>query len=183
MPTLAAVAADLLAQPRPVLCLDTCELLMAVQCLPQRRVVHVEALNRILTFLASNPDRLQVVITDLVPHEWGQNIAEVQQKAGQFLDQADQDSALVHGAWAHLGRPLGSSPSAHAATALVNDLTALAQAVMAQACALDRDPPCVQRALDRVLARRRPSHNGQVKDSIHLEHYLELSRLLHAGGL
>jgi hypothetical protein len=182
MPTLAAAAADLLANPRPVLCLDTCELLMAVQCLPQRRVVHVEALARIHTFLAANPDRLQVVITDLVPHEWGQNIADVQQKASQFLDQTDQDSALVHGAWSHLGRPLGTSPSAHAATALVNELTVLAQAVMAQACVLDRDPPCVQRALDRVLAKRRPSHDGQVKDSIHLEHYPELSRLLHAGG-
>ena len=75
-----------------------------------------------------------------------------------------------------------SSPSAHAATTLVNELTALAQAVMAQAAVLDSDPVCVQRALDRVLAKRRPSHDGQVKDSIHLEHYLELSRLLQAGG-
>lgn len=53
---------------------------------------------------------------------------------------------------------------------------------MAQACVLDRDPACVQLALDRVFAKRRPSHDGQVKDSIHLEHYLELSRLLQAGG-
>ena len=53
---------------------------------------------------------------------------------------------------------------------------------MAQSCVLDRDPPCVQRALDRVLAKRRPGHDGKIKDAIHLEHYLELSRLLHAGG-
>ena len=125
MPTIAAAAADLLANPRPVLCLDTCELLMAVQCLPQRHVVHVEALARIHTFLAANPDHLLVVLTDLVPHEWGQNLAEVQQKAGRFLVQADEDSTLVHGAWSHLGRPLGSTPSAYAATALVNELTAL----------------------------------------------------------
>src|SRR5437588_338692 len=39
MPTPAAAAADLLANPRPVLCLDTCELLMALQCLVQRRLV------------------------------------------------------------------------------------------------------------------------------------------------
>jgi hypothetical protein len=182
MPTVAATAADLLANPRPVLCLDTCELLMAVQCLPQRRAVHIEALGRIRTFLAANPDRLQVVVTDLVSHEWGQNIAEVQQKAGQFLIQTDENSALVHRAWSHLGQPLASAPSAYAATTLVNELTALAQAVMAQACILDSDPDCVQRALDRVLAKRRPSHDGRVKDSIHLEHYLELSRLLHAAG-
>lgn len=89
MPTLAAVAADLLARPRPVLCLDTCELLLAVQCLPQRRALQVEALNRIRTFLTATPDRLQLVITDLVPHEWGQNIAEVQHQATRFLVQAE----------------------------------------------------------------------------------------------
>ena len=182
MPTLAATAADLLANPRPVLCLDTCELLMAVQCLPQRRAAHVEALARIHTFLSAKPGRLQVVITSLVPHEWGQNIAEVQQKAGQFLVQADEDSTLVHGAWFHLGRPLSSAPSVHAAATLVNELTALAQALLAQACILDRDPLCVERALARVFAKRRPSHDGRVKDSIHLEHFLELSRLLNAGG-
>ncbi len=182
MPTLAVLAADLLARPRPVLCLDTCELLMAVQCLPQRRAVHIEALKRIDAHLTASPDRLQVVITDLVPHEWGQNIAAVQQKTAQFLVLTDQDSAVVHDAWFHLGKPLGSAPSNHAGTTLVNDLTALAQAVMAQACVLDRDPGCVQRALDRVLDKRRPSHAGHVKDSIHLEHYLELSRSLHVGG-
>jgi hypothetical protein len=179
---IATVSVDLLGRPRPVLCLDACELLMAVQCLPQRRAVHVEALNRILTFLTANPDRLQVVVTDLVVHEWGQNIVDVQQKAEQFLRGADQDSALVHDIWSHLGRPLGTAPTAHAATTLVNDLTALAQAALAQASVLDSDPACVQRALGRVMAKRRPSHAGHVKDSIHLEHYLELSRLLHVAG-
>jgi hypothetical protein len=176
------VVIDRRTRPRPVLCLDTCELLMAVQCLPQRRVVHVEALNRIRTFLAATPDRLQVVVTDLVPHEFAQNLAEVQKKAKEFLVQADKDSTLVHGAWSHLSSPLGSIPSAHAANTLVNELTGLAQAVMAQARVLDSDPTCVHRALDRVLAKRRPSHDDRVKDSIHLEHYLELSRLLHTGG-
>ena len=28
------------------------------------------------------------------------------------------------------------------------------------------------------MDRRRPSHKGQIKDSIHLEHYLEFSRQL-----
>jgi hypothetical protein len=47
---------------------------------------------------------------------------------------------------------------------------------------LDRDEACVGRALDRVHGKARPSHGGMVKDSIHLEHYLELSRQLHAAG-
>jgi hypothetical protein len=182
MPPLATVAADLLGRPLPVLCLDTCELLMAVQCLPQHQAPHVEALFLIRKALTESPIRVRVVLTDLVLHEWGQNIAEVQQKAGEFLVRTDEDSQLVHDVWEHLERPLGSSPSTHTATTLINDLTALAQEVMARAVVLDSDPVCVQRALDRVLAKRRPSHQGQIKDSIHLEHYLELSRLLHTGG-
>jgi hypothetical protein len=182
MPPLATVAADLLGRPLPVLCLDTCKLLMAVQCLPQRVAPHVEALYLIRESLESDPVGVWVVLTDLVLHEWGQNIVEVQQKAGQFLVRTDEDSLLIHDVWEHLGTPLGSSPSAHATTTLVNDLTALAQEVMARAVVLDSDPVCVQRALDRVLAKRRPSHDGQIKDSIHLEHHLELSRLLHGGG-
>ena len=47
---------------------------------------------------------------------------------------------------------------------------------------LDRDDTCVGRAIDRVQNKVRPSHAGMVKDSIHLEHYLELCRQLHAAG-
>jgi hypothetical protein len=137
MPALATVAADLLGRPLPVLCLDTCELLLAVQCLPQRRAPHVEALRLIHDALTSDPARLWVVVTDLVLHEWGQNIAEVQQKAGQFLVQADKDSKVIHDAWTHLGRPLGSSPSDHTLTTLVHELTALAQEVLARATVLN----------------------------------------------
>jgi hypothetical protein len=182
MPSIADAVAELLAKPRPVLCLDTCELLAAVQCLPQRRVIHVEALSRLLTSLTAKPDRVLVVLTDLVLHEWGQNLADVQEKARRFLAQADQDSGLVHDAWAHLGRPLATAASTHAATPLIAELINLGQGVINVACVLDRDPVCVDRALGRVLSKARPSQDGRIKDSIHLEHYLELSRQLrHAG--
>jgi hypothetical protein len=182
MPSIAATATAVLAKPRPVLCLDTCELLAAVQCLRQRYVVHVEALTRLVTSVISNPDRVLVVITDLVVHEWRQNIAGVQSKAQAFLTYVDQDSGIVHDAWAHLGRPLATSASTHAASSLIAELTTLAQGVINLAWVLDREPVCVDRALGRVLSKTRPSQEGCIKDSIHLEHYLELSRQLHAVG-
>ena len=49
---------------------------------------------------------------------------------------------------------------------------------MGRAVTLERDGPCTERALSRVMDRRRPSHKGEIKDSIHLEHYLEFSRRL-----
>lgn len=178
MPWIAATATALQANPQPVICLDTCELLGAVQCVPQRCVLQVEALSRIFASLVSKPDRVLLVVTELVLHEWGQNITGVQTKAEKFLAQVDHDSGLVHDAWAHLGRPLGSTASAHSGSALIPELTALAQGLINAACVLDREAVCVERALGRVFAKARPSQDGRIKDSIHLEHYLELSRQL-----
>jgi len=182
MPSIAETAAALLAKPRPVLCLDTCELLGAVQCLRQRSVAQIDALYRLLTTAAVNPDHLLLVVTELVLHEWGQNIAGVQSKAQKFLTQVDDDSGVVHDAWAHLGMPLATTPSAHSGSALISELTTLAQDLINLACVLDREAVCVDRALGRVLAKARPSQDGRIKDSIHLEHYLELSRQLHNAG-
>ena len=48
---------------------------------------------------------------------------------------------------------------------------------------LDEDPACVRRELDRVKTKTKPSAGGAIKDSIHLEHFLELSRRLATRGL
>jgi hypothetical protein len=47
---------------------------------------------------------------------------------------------------------------------------------------LKEDRECVMRALHRVKWKRRPSHTKEIKDSIHLENYLELARRLRASG-
>jgi hypothetical protein len=45
---------------------------------------------------------------------------------------------------------------------------------------IDRDISPTNAALDRVVAKRRPSHKKEVKDSYILEHYLAFSRAI--GG-
>jgi hypothetical protein len=178
MPSIADVAKDLLLNPRPVLCLDTCELLGAVQCLPQGQVQHVDALFRLHRSCAANPLRVSIVITELVALEFGQNIAEVEAKAAKFLAAADDQSDRIHRAWSNINQPPRNAPSNHAATALVQELTNIAQATLGLATVIDSDQACVDRAVARVRAETRPSHKGKIKDSIHLEHYLELSRQL-----
>jgi hypothetical protein len=54
--------------------------------------------------------------------------------------------------------------------------------VIRGAMILKEDNTCVMRAVQRVKRRKRPSHKKEIKDSIHLEHYLELSRQLHVVG-
>jgi hypothetical protein len=68
------------------------------------------------------------------------------------------------------------------ASALVHELVALSQALLNQATWIDLDAARIDRPVQRVMAKRRPSHDGHLKDSIHFEHHLELARRLRAAG-
>jgi hypothetical protein len=182
MPALAAVALDLVARPRPVLCLDTCDLLDIIQCVAEGKARRLEHVRRLLDTLALRPDRVQLVVSYLVPVEWAQNQATVVADVEHKTRRLDDDITEIHLAWQYAGSPLPGPPPTYAGRGLPAVLAALAGTVLGWAVVLDRDDTCVGRALDRVHTKARPSHGGMVKDSIHLEHYLELCRRLHAGG-
>lgn len=182
MTTIDQTVADLVQNPRPVLCLDTCERLAAIEELSVGKVSAIEALVKIRNVLATNPNRMLLVLTELVQHEWNQNISNVQEKAAKFVRTIDEGSQSVHKAWALLDEPLSSEPSAYAESELIGNLVALTESVMAQANLLDNETVCFERAMNRVRAKRRPAHKGMIKDAIHLEHYLELSSRLQSNG-
>src|SRR5439155_21418200 len=96
MPAIAAVVADLLASPRPVLCLDTCDLLDVIQCVPEGKARRLEHVRRLIDTLSDRADAVQLVVSYLVPIEWAQNHATVLGEAQRKLNQIDQDIADVH---------------------------------------------------------------------------------------
>jgi hypothetical protein len=75
-----------------------------------------------------------------------------------------------------------SRPITYAALGLLADLQTTAQMLLDVSWALEREQACVNAAVQRVFDRSRPSHKRQVKDSIHLEHCLELARQVRKGG-
>src|ERR1700748_787490 len=98
MPTIADFAAQLIAgPPKPVICLDTCDILEVVQCLDweksggnsPRPVTCIEAAKRLMDALIVNPDRVQIVITRLIHREWTQNIEAIRTRAEESLDTID----------------------------------------------------------------------------------------------
>ena len=190
MPPLAAVAGQLIAgPPKPVICLDTCDILEVVQCLDweksggnsPRPVTCIEAAKRLMDALIVNPDRVQIVITQLVHREWTQNIDAIRTKAEEFLNTIDDivrrayQAAQLHGTGLPVYTPLSAST-------LVADLEGRSSDLLDQATQLDLDDGLIDRALQRVMDKHRPSHDGHIKDSINFEHYLEFARLLRAGG-
>jgi hypothetical protein len=182
MPALAAVVADLLARPRPILCLDTCDLLDIIQCVAEGKARRLEHVRRLVDTLSLRPDEAKLVVSYLVPVEWAQNQATVVADVERKTRTVDEDIAEIHRAWQHTGSPLTGPPPSYAGGGLPAALAALAGRVLGWATVLDRDDACIGRALDRVQNKLRPSHAGMVKDSIHLEHHLELCRQLDASG-
>jgi hypothetical protein len=69
-----------------------------------------------------------------------------------------------------------------AASSLVADAAGLSTSLLSAAVRLDRDNAIIWRALNRVMIKQRPSHDGHIKDSINFEHYLEFARQLRGGG-
>jgi hypothetical protein len=188
MPALTNLAVDLCAKPaRPVICLDTCDILEVVQCLDWERpgtprsAAPIEPVRRLLAALIANPDRAQLVVTYLVEHEWTQNIGDIRAKAESFLKRIDDIVSTAGQAAGLVGTAL-PAPTPLSASSLVEDAAALSASLLNQAVMLERDDAMIRRALNRVMIKRRPSHDGHIKDSINFEHYLEFARQLRAGG-
>ncbi len=184
MPTIDVVSGQLnTGRPKPVICLDTCNILEIVQCLDwekpgaPRDVSCVEAARRLLDALVANSDRAQVVITDLVYLKWAQNIAPIRTKAEEFLAKIDTIVGRPNQAAGLAGTVLPPYPPLSTST-LVADLVALSTDLLNQAIRLDLDDVLINLALARVMNKHRPSHDGHIKDSINFEHYLEFAHRL-----
>jgi PIN domain len=182
MATIKEAVGALSADKVPVLCLDTCDFLDVVRELAEGNLFHVGSFRRILTTLDLAPGRLGLVVTYLVRHEWERNKIQVGLELEKFLDDAATSALRIAEA-----RKLGNLPALFADpglfdSTLVQKLVELAEDVMNHAVILEKDDSCVALALDRVMDGRWPSHRNEIKDSIHWEHYLELSRQLGAAG-
>jgi len=197
--TPALLASALTLSPRPVVCLDTCTLFDLVRTMTghpsrdheaaikssdrppshARLVRDLEAAIKLTDAAVATPARAAVVVTDLVRLEWSQNLTKVAAGATvavwQFYQVLDTAKAL--------GRTLPPPPDFTTFPSLMVDLVLAASALLARGLTLDRDPACAGRAIDRVANKVRPAgESGEVKDALHLEHYLELSRMLGAAG-
>ena len=182
MKKMADAIADLIGSPRPVLCLDTCVFLDVIRTVSRGRSELLPAVKKLLEFLAVTPDRVQVLITSLVALEWKQNVVTVKAETAKWLTETDGRVTEIYRAWDRIGKPLPGQSPIYNKPALLEELAELAKSLIDNAMVLKEDDACVSRALGRVKSKRRPSHTKEVKDSIHFEHYLDLSRQLHAAG-
>jgi hypothetical protein len=182
MKSIADAVADLIGAPRPVLCLDTCLFLDIITTGNRGQTDLIEVNRRLSEIIVTAPDRVQLVVTSLVLREWVQRRSEIRDEATQWLAETDRRIQEIHRAWERLGQPLPAHALAYNDPRLVDELTSLAESLIRASTVLKEDRACVMRALRRVKHKKRPSHKREIKDSIHFEHYLELSRGLRGAG-
>lgn len=193
--TLAGATSDLVANQRPLVFLDTCDLVNLLQVLITVPVPELQAVNRLLDALAANPQRCQPVATYVTAIEFAQkthpnNPVYVQDSIGKRmppdevayqLGVIDAQLARLHQVREEFGVPLPTA-TIYAGLGLLADLQVTAEMLFDACWALEREQDCVNAAVQRVFDKRRPSHKREVKDSIHLEHCLELARRIRRAG-
>ena len=138
--SLADAEADLLAAPRPVLFLDTCDVVNLLQVDRTVPVPELRAVNRLLAALAANPQRCQPVGTFVTAIEYRQKTDAtdlVYQKDSQHgrlppdaltarLAEIDAQIQRLHAIRLVLGQPLPAPAIAYANLNVLDDSLATA---------------------------------------------------------
>ncbi len=176
-----------LGQPGPVIFLDTCSLLDLFRHddpskQPRVPVEEVAAAAALLATVAAHPDAVHLIAPELVPGEFADHADEVERRFEAWPKAHDENQDWIAAAAPLLGLT-PPTPTPVRPLALHSALRRLAEDLLARAAVLARDPTCLARAVARVIAKRRPSHKKEIKDSMNLEQCLELSAALRLGGL
>jgi hypothetical protein len=184
MPSITAVEAQLRADDRPILFLDTCILLDLIRatyrCLG---IGYVQAAVELHTLLTSNPPQCALIVASIVSTEWVDNAAKVRDEVQSHLKKIQDQAEHFHEACAILGITLTFGRPFYPGVGLAEKLHDLSKALLDGSIRLDRDAECVSRGYGRVVTKTPPSKQGsEVKDCVIVEECLELTRQLRANG-
>ncbi len=167
------------AQPKPILCLDTCDLLDTIRGVRLRNLSSLRSFISVRDKLDLNTDFCQVVVSYLVKHEWRQNLSKVRIDETADLQKTAERHQSINEARSLIGLSRIGFEKIEEAF-MIDGFVDVTRRIIDRAVVLERDGACIDRALGRLMDQQRPSHKNQIKDSIHLEHYLDLARQLKA---
>jgi hypothetical protein len=186
MTTIPAAVARIVAQPAPVLILDTCNVLDlfrrdTVRHQPRVPPEEIRFASEVLRGAIDRPPTVHLVVPELVPGEFADHADRIEREFDKWLGGHDENQKWLTEAAPWVGTTL-PSPLVVRPFGLHTQFRRLADDLLAQAVVLDRDQSPLNRAVARLISKRRPSHNKEIKDSMNLEQSLELCSLLRNGG-
>ena len=186
MTTIPAAVARIVAQPAPVLILDTCNFLDlfrrdSVRHQPRVPPEEIQFASEVPRAATGQPAAVHLVVPELVPGEFADHADRIEREFDKWLGVHDKNQEWLLKAAFWVGTAL-PSPVFVGPLGLHIPFRRLANDLLASSVVLDRDQNALDRAVARVISKRRPSHSKEIKDSMNLEQSLGLCSLLRNGG-
>ena len=184
MPSLADAATAILAANVPVLFLDTCSILDVIRAPSRGMNGCVEAALELYEMATDSPIRCMLIAGSFVPAEWQDHDQGELADLITHLEKMEEAAGHFHGLCGHLGVTFGFGVPQYVRSGIAERLHDLSRKLRDSALILDQHTDVVQRAYNRVAVtkRRQSRKGGQLKDCTIFEEYLEVCRLLGAGG-
>lgn len=177
--------AHIMAKPDvPVILVDTCnflDLFRSDTTKPRVPQQEIRAAADLLDLLNSTPDVAHFLVPELIPREYSDHADAIQGGLGGWTERHDANQTWVFDASACVSLTLPAPHPVHPHD-LAAKLRALADSLLGKAKVLEREQACLERAVVRLINKRRPSQNKEMKDSMNVEQCLELSRRLQSAG-
>jgi hypothetical protein len=189
MSTVAQLATEITDAPAPVVFLDTCAILDVARAPARQQSASVAAADALHAHAVATPPKVYLLAADIVSVEWADNIPEARKEMVRTAAEFEHGLSAFRYSLTPMDPPDTLALDALAivlakfATERNNflvDLENRSQQLLNACRLIDRDPSATSAALDRVVAKRRPSHKKEVKDSYILEHCLLVARELAA---
>jgi hypothetical protein len=184
MPSFAVAEAQLRADNRPVLFLDTCVIVDIIRATMRCMGTNfVQSAIELRGLLSSASPGCALVVASVVSAEWINHAPKTRDDVRGHLAKIQDQAQHFHAACGALRVGLAYGLPAYPAANLHDRLFGLSEEILNLAIALDPDGGCAVRAIGRVAAKLAPSkQGGEMKDCVIVEECLELTRQLRANG-
>jgi hypothetical protein len=180
MTLIADIIHDIIANPAPVLFLDTCILLDVVRAPLRSKPDEVRFAQLFLTSVQKNPNTIHLLVPSPVQPEWNAHILERVNECTTAVNACNAVAAIC----GHLALPVVAALPAGVLT-MPTLLRQLSTDLLAVCVTIDNDGLALARAFDRIIAYRHPvkqPHSKGAKDSVILEHAVEATAQLRNAG-
>jgi hypothetical protein len=179
MTLIADIRDDIIANPAPVLFLDSCILLDVVRAPLRDKPGEVRFAQLFLTSVQKNPKAIHLLVASPTQREWTDHIAETENDCTIAVNGCNAVASIC----GHMGLPPVAFLPAGVLT-LSTLLRNLSADLLAAAVSMDHDSAALGRAVDRIIASTRPAKPGGkgAKDSVILEHAVEATTQLRTAG-
>ncbi len=183
MPNIIAAEAQIRADGRPVLFLDTCILLDVIRATYRCLNACVPRTVELLGMLTATPPECTLVVASMVPVEWNDNAQNVRDEVRAHLAKVQDQARHFHEACGSLGIVLTFGRPSYPGVGLAERLYDLSGQLLNLTLRLDPDQGCASRGVARVVTKIPPSkQGGEVKDCVIVEEVLEVTRQLRTNG-